>query len=224
MRIVVLGASGPTGSRLVDQALADGHDVVGVARRALSPRPGLTVVSSDVLQGVALPPDVDAVVSVLGVRPTRKPVSLYSAGIANILAAMGRQGVKRLLAVSSSALDPGWRPSGEFFFNHVLDPYVNRVLAGRAHEDMRRMETLVRASGLDWTLVRPSGLFNTSGVTEYLVGRESADGLYTSRTDLAAAMLRELGEGRFVGEAMGVATTTVRPSVVQLLRGTPVAS
>ena len=43
MKAVVTGAGGFVGSRLVDRLVADGHEVLGVARRPLSPRPGLTV-------------------------------------------------------------------------------------------------------------------------------------------------------------------------------------
>ncbi|SEK78813.1 NAD(P)-dependent oxidoreductase [Streptacidiphilus jiangxiensis] len=224
MRLVVLGATGPTGRVLTDQALAAGHTVTAVARRAdaLAARPGLTALAVDATRPGALDAAVegaDAVLSALGAKPGRAPVSLYSSGIAGTVDAMARHGVKRLLAISSSALDPAWRPSGEFFFNHVLDPYVNRVVARTAHEDMRRMEALlIAADTLEWTLVRPSGLFDHPVVTAYRTAPDSADGVFTSRADLAAAMLRELDEGAFVRAAMGVATVDTRPGLAKLLR------
>ncbi|WP_042378942.1 NAD(P)-dependent oxidoreductase [Streptacidiphilus melanogenes] len=223
MHLVVLGATGPTGRALTDQALAAGHRVTAVARRAdtLPARPGLATVAADATrEGVldAVVADADAVLSALGVQPSRAPVSLYSTGIANAVAAMERQGVKRLLAVSSAALDPAWRPSGEFFFNHVLDPYVNRVVARSAHEDMRRMEAVLADSTLDWTVVRPSGLFDHASVTSYRTAPRSADGLYTARADLAAAMLRETAEKAHLRGAMGVVTVDARPGFLRLLR------
>jgi uncharacterized protein YbjT (DUF2867 family) len=222
MRIVVLGATGPTGRRLTDQALAAGHRVTAVARRpeSLPPRAGLTAVAADAGDPEAVDAAVagaDAVLSALGARPGRRPVTVYSAGARNVITAMERHGVRRLLAISSSVNDPAWRPSGAFLFNHVLDPYVNRVIARTAHEDMRRMEALIRASGLDWTIVRPSGLFDTPAVTDYRLAENSADGVYTARADLAASMLRELTEDRFVRRAMGVVTTDVRPSLPRLI-------
>ncbi|MFC8448506.1 NAD(P)-dependent oxidoreductase [Kitasatospora sp. NPDC057223] len=222
MRIVVLGATGPTGRRLTDQALAAGHRVTAVARRPenLPPRAGLTAVAADAGDPEAVDAAVagaDAVLSALGARPGRRPVTVYSAGARNVITAMERHGVRRLLAISSSVNDPAWRPSGAFLFNHVLDPYVNRVIARTAHEDMRRMEALIRASGLDWTIVRPSGLFDTPAVTDYRLAEDSADGVYTARADLAASMLRELTEDRFVRRAMGVVTTDVRPSLPRLI-------
>jgi putative NADH-flavin reductase len=222
MQLVVLGATGPTGRVLTEQALAAGHQVTAVARRAdsLPARPGLRTLAADVTREGTLDAAVagsDAVLSALGARPGRSPVSVYSAGIANA-AAMERHGVKRLLAISSSVLDPTWRPSGEFFFNHVLDPYVNRRVARTAHEDMRRMEALLAESALDWTVVRPSGLFDHPAVTDYLTSPGSADALYTSRSDLAATMLRELDEHAHARSALGVGTVAVRPGFGKLLR------
>ncbi|MYS86043.1 NAD(P)-dependent oxidoreductase [Embleya scabrispora] len=223
MRITVFGATGPTGRRLTDQALAAGHRVTAVSRRvdALPLRAGLTVAAVDVADTAAVAAAVagsDAVVSALGVPPTRERVTVYSDGVRNILAGMEQHGVKRLVAVSSSVADPNWRPTGEHFFNLVMDPLVNRKVARTAHDDMRRMEALMRESGLDWTVVRPGGLFEHPEVTDYELGEHSVDGLYTARTDLAAAMLSELEDRRFVRKAMGVATRDVEMSIPKLIR------
>ncbi|MEU5378870.1 MULTISPECIES: NAD(P)-dependent oxidoreductase [unclassified Streptomyces] len=222
MHIAVFGAGGPTGRELVAQALADGNEVTAVTRRpyGTAPRAGLTVVDADATDPDAVDAAVegaDAVLSALGVRPGRAPVTLYSASARTITEAMGRHGVKRLVAVTSSALDPDWRPSGAFFFNHVLDPYVNRVLARTAHDDMRRMEAVLRQSPLDWTVARPSGLFDHPEPTRYRVAQDSADGVFTARADLAAAMLREVVDRRFVRGAMGVVTKDVKPSVPRMI-------
>ncbi|OIJ68576.1 NAD(P)-dependent oxidoreductase [Streptomyces mangrovisoli] len=222
MRIALFGAAGPTGRELTSQALAAGHEVTAVTRRpdAVPPRPGLAVAAADALDPDAVERVVaghDAVLSALGAPPGRTPTTLYSAGAAHLIAAMERHGVRRLLVVSSSVLDPAWRPSGAFFFNNVLDPYVNRIVARTAHDDMRRMEAGVRASGLDWTIVRPSGLFDHPAPTRRLVTEDSADGVFTARADLAASMLDELREERFTRRVMGVATTEVRPNVPRMI-------
>ncbi|MEU6318762.1 NAD(P)H-binding protein [Streptomyces sp. NPDC047009] len=222
MRIVVFGAGGPTGRQLVAQALADGNEVTAVTRRPhpMAGRAGLTMADADATDAGAVDAVIegaDVVLSALGVRPGRAPVTLYSTAARNIADAMGRHGVKRLVAVSSSVLDPAWRPSGAFFFNQVLDPYVNRVIARTAHEDMRRMEGVLRDTPLDWTVARPSGLFDHPEPTRYVVAEGSADGVFTARADLAAAMLRELVDGRYVRRAMGVVTRDVKPSIPRLI-------
>lgn len=222
MRIAVFGANGPTGRHLTDQALAAGHEVVAVTRRpgSLSTRPGLSVAVADATDPVAVDAAIrgtDAVLSVLGARFSKETTSTYSASATAITGAMARHGIKRLLAVSSSIADPHWRPTGAHFFNHVLDPLVNRRLGRTLHEDMRRMEAVIRQTDLDWTFVRPSGLFEHPVVTDYHTAEASADGVFTARTDLASSMLRELEERRYVRTAMGVITTAVKPNIAKLI-------
>jgi nucleoside-diphosphate-sugar epimerase len=176
------------------------------------------VVQTDVTSGLdAVVEGADVVLSALGVPPSRRPISIYSKGVAAAAEAMRRHGVKRLVAVSSSVMDPRWRPSGEPFFNYVLDPLVNRRVARTAHNDMRRMEAYLRDSDLAWTVVRPSGLFTHTSVTAYEVAEDVADGLFTARSDLAAAMLAFAADDRFARRAMAVITTAVRPRFADLL-------
>ena len=101
------GANGATGRLLTRQALAPGHQVAAVTRKAGFPvtHARLSVVEADVHDA----PDVgravegaDVVLSALGVPYTRKPVNVYSDGIRNIAAAMSRHQVKRLAVVSSA--------------------------------------------------------------------------------------------------------------------------
>ncbi|MFG2142116.1 NAD(P)-dependent oxidoreductase [Streptomyces sp. NPDC048650] len=222
MRIAVFGANGPTGRHLTDQALATGHEVVAVTRRpgSLPARPGLTVAVADATDPAAVDAAIggtDAVLSALGARFRKETITMYSASATAITRAMARHGVKRLLAVSSSIADPNWRPTGAHFFHHVLDPLVNRRLGRTLHEDMRRMETVIHRTDLDWTLVRPSGLFEHPVVTAYHTAGTSADGVFTARADLAASMLRELEERRYVRTAMDVITTAVRPNIAKLI-------
>ncbi|MFI1507923.1 NAD(P)-dependent oxidoreductase [Streptomyces sp. NPDC020597] len=222
MRIAVFGANGPTGRHLTDQALAAGHDVVAVTRRpgSLAARPGLDVAVADATDPTAVAAAIggaDAVLSAVGVRFSKEDITTYSASARAITGAMSRHGVKRLLVVSSSIADPSWRPTDAHFFNHVLDPLVNRRLGRTLHEDMRRMEAVVRQTDLDWTLVRPSGLFEHPVVTDYRTAETSADGVFTARADLAASMLREVEARDYVRTAMGVITTAVKPSIVKLI-------
>lgn len=222
MRIVVFGAAGSTGRVLVEQALAAGHEVVAAVRRpeAIEPRAGLSVVRGDVTDPDQVRTAIagaDAVYSVVGGKPSRKPVELYSTAARNIVAGMREAGVKRLFVISSVILAPGWRPSNAFFFNNVLDPLVNRIMARTTHDDMRRMEQVVRDSGLDWTIARPSGLFSNQAVTAYEVQEDQADGLFTAREDLAASLLAQLDGDAYVGRAMAVITTAVKPNVAKLI-------
>ncbi|MEU4222650.1 NAD(P)H-binding protein [Nonomuraea sp. NPDC026600] len=224
MRIAVFGANGPTGRLLTDQALAAGHQVAAVTRQ-----PGsfplrhhrLEVVGADVLDPVAVDAAVaerDAVLSTLGVPAGKEPISTYSRGVANIIAAMRRHQVRRLAVVSSSGVDPHPYSDGGFLFNRVLLPYVTRVLGKTLYDDMRRMEELVRASDLDWTIVRPSGLYHLPSVTDYTLVDSHADGRFTARADLAASMLALLDDDRHLRTTVSVITTADNPTLLQWIR------
>ena len=220
MRIVVFGASGPTGRQLTQQAAAAGHEVIGVARRPIEPTPGVTTVQADATNPKAIAPIIqgaDAVLSAIGGTFTRQPVSLYSRATSAIVAAMERYDVPRLVIVTSVLTDPEYRPTADFFYRRVIDPIVNRRLARTTHEDMRRAEAIVRASSLDWTIARPAGLFDHPAPTTYELLENHADGLFTARADLAAGMLAQLTEDKFSRRAMAVITTEITPTPGQMI-------
>ena len=88
MQIAVFGANGGTGRLLTQQALDAGYDVVAVVRRPAQfplAHERLTVVEADIHDVEAVARAVagsEAVLSTLGVPFTRKPIDVYSAGIA----------------------------------------------------------------------------------------------------------------------------------------------
>jgi putative NADH-flavin reductase len=220
MQLTIFGASGATGRRLVEQALDAGHTVTALTRRPdrMPPRAGLRVVGGDVADPGAVEATVagsDAVLSALGVSYSRKPISVYSQGTSNIIAAMHRQGVKRLVVVSSAPLDSAYRASDSLLFTRVLEPLFMRRPGRTTYQDMRRMESLVQASDLDWTIIRSCWLFDAAEVTDYRLADNSADGMFTSRADLAASMLAQLADDRFVRTTVGVTTTAGTPSVIR---------
>jgi len=220
LRIAVFGANGPTGRQLVDQALTAGHEVAAVTRHpeAIAPQDGLNVVGADIADEDAVDAAIagsDAVLSALGVSYSREPISVYSLGAENIVAAMENRGVKRLVVVSSAPLDPDYRSSDSLFFTRVMEPLFMRRPGRTTYDDMRRMEALVRASDLDWTIIRSCWLFNSAGVTHYQLAENSAQGMFTARADLAACMLAQLAADQFVHKTIGVVTTAGTPSIIQ---------
>jgi nucleoside-diphosphate-sugar epimerase len=224
MRIVIFGANGRTGRLLVEQALAAGHDVTAVTRRPVDfpiTHDRLGVVEADVHDPEAVDQAVtgaDAVLSTLGVPYVRKPINVYSDGIRNVVAAMSRHGVKRLVVVSSSVTEPYHHADGGFLLNRVLQPLISATIGKTAYADMRRMEALVRGSDLQWTIMRPSGLFDAPAVSRYKLHEEQAPGIFTSRADLAASLLEQATDERFVRKALTVTTSEGAPTLFQLIR------
>lgn len=224
MRIVIFGANGQTGRLLTEQALAARHQVAAVTRRPAEfpiTHERLAVVGADAYDAQAVDHAVegaDVVLSTLGVPFTRKPINIYSDGVGNIAAAMSRRGIKRLVVVSSSATEPHHHADGGFLLNRVLQPLVTATIGKTTYRDMRRMEELLRDSDLEWTIMRPSGLFDAVEVSRYELHEDQAPGIFTSRADLAASLLEQATDDRFVRKAVAVTTSDGAPTLLQMLR------
>jgi uncharacterized protein YbjT (DUF2867 family) len=223
MKLAVFGANGPTGKLLARLALDEGHDVVAFTRHPDAfplVHPHLEVVAGDVHDVVAVAAAVDgagAVISTLGVPFAKTPITVYSDGVANMIAGMQAAHVKRLVCVSSSTLGPHPEPLGGFVFEKIMQPYVVNKLGKTVYDDMRRMEAMVSESDLAWTIVRPSGLFEAEAVSAYGVAIDYIGYRFTARIDLADCLLREALDDVHVCSAIAVATPSAKPSMLKLI-------
>jgi putative NADH-flavin reductase len=168
MRIALFGGSGRIGSNVLTRALENGHEVTALARTpgSLAPAAGLTVISGQAIDSNAVADVVsgaDAVVSALGPRGARTPALLGTAA-GHIVAAMNKAGVRRLIAVSAAGAFIQGDPDRGAAVKFILP----RVFA-KPFADVRQMESVVAASDLDWTLVRPTRLVNSPGTGHYRV-------------------------------------------------------
>ncbi|NBB23769.1 NAD(P)H-binding protein [Porphyrobacter sp. SLTP] len=151
--IAITGTTGFVGSAVLDAALAEGHQVRALARRDQTPRAGVAWVRGDLGDAAALAALVegaDAVIHVAGLTNTPDPAAFETAnvtGTANVIAAMKQAGARRLVFVSSLS---------------ARKPELSAYGASKA-----KAEGLVEASGLDWTTVRPPGVYGPRDV-DYL--------------------------------------------------------
>jgi uncharacterized protein YbjT (DUF2867 family) len=151
--LAITGATGFVGSAVLDAALAEGHQVRALARRDQPARDGVEWVRGDLGDTAALAALVagaDAVIHVAGLTNTPDPAAFEAAnvtGTANVIAAMKQAGARRLVFVSSLA---------------ARKPELSAYGASKA-----KAEALVEASGLDWTTVRPPGVYGPRDV-DYL--------------------------------------------------------
>lgn len=159
-KILVFGATGGTGKEVVRQLLAGNYEVTAIVRNpdALEIQDSnLKVVKGDVLQPSAFEASVygqDAVVSCLGARNTA-PTTIYSDGISHITALMHRYGIRRLVCLSAVAVIIP--PKGSWLLKFVSRYLLQKILK-HAYADMLKMERIVSASDLDWTILRPPWL------------------------------------------------------------------
>ncbi len=207
MRLTVFGATGGTGSAVVRQALAAGHDVVAVvrdpARLTVPAGTGLGVVTADVMEPAQIEPAVkgsDAVVSALGPRKGG-PVTVLADSARSILTAMDDAGVRRLVAVSASGAFT--EPTDTFVTRVVVKPLLQRLLRD-AMADTRRMEGEIRASDTDWTLMRPPQLTNRPGRGRYRREIGQNVGRSIARADVADAILAALADPATIGHTVGI--------------------
>ncbi|WP_280505301.1 NAD(P)-dependent oxidoreductase [Nocardia farcinica] len=204
MRITVLGATGSVGRHLVERAVADGHEVTALVRDPAEPpaRPRVTVVRGD----ATVPADVaealidaEAVVVALGAG---RAAGVREQGTRATVAAMRERGVRRLVCLSTLGAGES-RANLNFVWKHLMFGLLLRA----AYADHQRQEQVVRESGLDWTLVRPSAYTDGphTGAYRYGFGPEATDlTLKVSRADVADALLRALADPSRIGTAVSV--------------------
>jgi uncharacterized protein YbjT (DUF2867 family) len=224
MTIVVFGANGQTGRLLTRRALDKGHSVVAVTRHPEDfpfADPHLTVAKADVREPSSLAAAVrgaDAVVSTLGVPFSTRPIDTYSVGMRNIVDAMRSTGVRRLVVVSSTGAYHYPNRRDTPFALRIFEPVITRTIGKTTYDDQRRMEDIMRASGLAWTVVRPSGLFDLAEPTNYVAGGVDPVGGFTARVDLADYMIALAGEPSVAGKTVVVSTTENTPTMWQMIR------
>ena len=80
------------------------------------------------------------------------------------------------------------------------------------------MEALVRESGLGWTIVRPSGLFDLPEGTNYVAGETDPVGAFTARIDPADYLVKLAQDGTARGNTVVVSTTEHTPTVWEMIR------
>ncbi len=209
MRILIVGASGALGRALVAQALELGHTVTALVRRPELfelRHPDLVVVAGDVLDTSAVAAAVagqEAVISALGHKRWMFPTRILSSGTANLLDAMTRHEVRRFLCVTSLGVGDSWWRMGIWYTLFVLP-----VILQFYFWDKLRQERLVRASDLDWTIVRPGALTNGRPRGKWRTGTDIGNPLWTvriARPDVARFLLDEVADSRHVRQTVAVA-------------------
>lgn len=220
MHLTVIGATGGVGRHVVDQARAAGHTVLAAVRNPANLHRELPHVTVDL---AGADPETlrlavkgsDAVISCLGPR-ARHEYGIVAPATKAIIAAMQDAGSRRIVTVSAAGVSTARTPSrrnpprrerGAGWYNqYFATPLVRRALASH-FVDVATMEDLLRASGLDWTAVRPPHLTDTPMTGRYRTAleRNVRRGIRISRADVAHFILNALERPVTVGKAIAVA-------------------
>jgi uncharacterized protein YbjT (DUF2867 family) len=197
--ILVVGASGGTGRHVVLDALARGHRVRAWSLRAEElpfTHARLSHVCGDVRDravAASAMDGVDAVVCALGSTKGLAPTDLCESGTRNVIGAMQRAHVRRLVAITSLGTTHKLGPVHE----HVVYP---RLLRG-IYDDKRAQELRIRESGLAWTILRPGRLTDGPDRDVRVVLEGALPGVLVSRASLARFALDQLASDALVGLA-----------------------
>ncbi|TVQ89753.1 MAG: NAD(P)-dependent oxidoreductase [Chromatiaceae bacterium] len=206
MIVAVFGATGGTGRHVVEQALAQGHTIRALVRDPArlaglaAGNEALILIPGDVREPQPVADCVqgsEAVICVLGTRGAATPVE--AAGTAQILAAMQAQGVRRLIAVTSMGVGDsiGQVPA---FFRVLMRLTLKQIMAAKEEQ-----ETLIRASGLDWTIVRPGGLTDGAPTGQYQSGTDRAiKATRVARADVAEFVVRQLNDQQYLHQTPAI--------------------
>ena len=186
MRLAVFGGTGNTGRHLIEQALRKGHEVTALAGDPgrLPAHPHLHAVAGDVRDEQPVREVVagaHAVLSALGERG--RTTTVCTDGIRNILHTMQNLGIRRLLAMSAHGV-------AESRHSNLYVRLGWKLMRG-VMQDKERMESLIRASNTNWTVVRPARTINGPHTGDYRSGTALRLGSMAkiSFADLASFML-----------------------------------
>jgi len=201
MDLVVFGASGRLGRKIVEDALTAGHRVRAFVRTPSNftiQHPYLTLFQGDSMNAESLYKalaEQQAVISALG--PERPPVpEMLETSARNIVSAMKKQGIYRLVSTSRAGV---WQPKDQPKPVDYIIAVLLQLFAREAVRDSFANVDVIKASDLDWTVVRFPRLTDGPRTGKYRAGYiDKMSSSRFSRADGAEFILKELTEKNWV--------------------------
>ncbi len=206
MNVLVFGATGKTGSLVVQRALAKGHTVTVLVRDPIKfkiPNVGVFAGNatnpSDVLAAMR---GQQAVIESIGGTTPYKSTQLETDSINAILSAMRQEHVQRLISVSMMGIGES-RAQSPFWYRSLLMP---TFLHGST-ADKTNKEAAILASGLDYVIVRPPILKDSPATGDVHILGPNAIGHAITRADLANFLVDQLDTDVNLRHAVTVVNT-----------------
>ncbi len=208
MKLLIIGGTGKTGRKLIEQGLAQGHEITAIVRNPGKLRidnPNLKILKGDVLIPDSIESSFqkqDAVLSALGHKRFFLKTSILSRGTRNIMDAMSKNQVKRFICITSLGINDSRFKLGLYYTFFTIP-----VILFFYFLDKSKQEKLIMESDLDWTIVRPGQLTNGKLRTNYHHDVKAGHYLLTkmiSRASVAHFMLENLESDIYLQKAVGV--------------------
>ncbi len=204
MKLVVFGATGHVGQQVVKQALEQGHYVTAFARNPLKlqiKHPKLQLFQGDVMDSVRVSQALkgqEIVVCTLG-SGKKLTGTVRSLGTQNIILAMKRCGMKRLICQTTLGIGESWG-SLNFYWKYIMFGLILR----NVFVDHQRQEESVQNSGLDWTIIRPGSFIEGERTGNYrhgFPGTDKTSKLQITPADVADFILKQLLDDFYLHQA-----------------------
>jgi NADH dehydrogenase len=199
MKVLLVGGSGYVGGHMARHLLEQGHQVTIASRRGEGSLKGVQYISADAVKGEGLEEAAQghqALIYLVGIIRERGDQTFRQAhveGVSHSLAAARSGGIRRFVHMSALGVAPG--------------------TGSRYYETKALGEELVQASGLDWTILRPSLIFGQ--------GDEFFSRVLKGLVTAPLPFIPQIGDGSFVfrpiwaGDvAMAFAQALSRPATI----------
>jgi putative NADH-flavin reductase len=203
--VLVIGGTKGTGLEVVRLLLERGHSVTAIARHPENmplEHKNLQNLLGDVTNAARIAevvPGHEVIVSAIGIGPTREPVSVFSDGMANVLATLPSPETTRLISVSGIGAGDS-RGHGSFFYDNVIWPLLLKTV----YLDKDKQEAMISTSKTQWTIVRPGFLTDGPPQTGYRI-INNMDGITAgsiSRADVAHYIVAAIEQNLQLGETV----------------------
>ena len=206
MKIVIFGATGRTGSILLDQALSEGHEVRAYVRRPGSiskTHPNLKVIVGNLNEIPRLKEAIagaDACFSALGGNSLTRHSPEIVEGIDCIVKVIEQEVVPRFVYLSTIGAG-----DSKYFMAQPIRFLVVNVALRVPIADHTTNEQRIENSKLKWTIVRPGGLNDGPKRDNLIHGSEKTvlkgnPGI--SRASVAAFMLQQISNSKYVNKSV----------------------
>lgn len=202
--IALLGGTGKTGSIYLQKALKAGHHVTALVRNPEKVEnrtnlTALTLIKGDVLNYIDVEKTIagaDVVISLFG-HVKNSPELLQTNGTKNIVKAMQKHGVSRIISLSGGGLP--FPEKDEPKFADKLIRGIMKVFAKKILDDAIAYHKVLEKSGLDWIIVRGPRLTDDAEQGNYRVGWVGVNAsTKIGRADLADFILMQTEKAAFV--------------------------
>ncbi len=205
MKLLIFESTGSIGRLLIKQALEQGRSVTAFTRDATKvdiKHNNLQVTRGDVMDPALVERAIQGHEVVLCSLGAGRKGTVRSEGTRNIISAMEKVGVRRLICQSTLGVGDS-RGNLNVFWKYIIFGLLLRP----AYADHGSQEDYVRKSRLDWTIVRPGAFTDGERTGKYRHGFPSTDKttkLKISRADVADFMLKQLTDDTYLHKMPGV--------------------